>query len=101
MERGAEQEAEGVDPSIPVPGQTLPTSMLNRFAGDNPYSLTTQQIGLTFNGTLKQSFDFLDQARQAPWLMTIAQIKLTRQADSDGQLVVEASLAFHRLERKE
>lgn len=107
MERGEEPELEPdvVDATAPAsaqsPPNSLPSSLMNRLGEDQPYALVTEQIGLTFNGTLKQSFDFLDQARQAPWLMSIAQIKLTRQADNDGQMVVEASLAFHRLERKE
>jgi hypothetical protein len=59
--------------------------------------LTTEQLSLSLTGTLAQTFDFLDRVREQKWLMRVAQINFSRDADGRGQLNVEASLAFYKL----
>lgn len=66
---------------------------------ESPYRLSTEQLSLSLTGSLKQTFDFFDRIRERKWLMRVAQISFSRDADGSGQLVVEASLAFHQLVR--
>jgi hypothetical protein len=66
---------------------------------ESPYRLSTEQLSLSLTGSLKQTFDFLDRIQERKWLMRVAQISFSRDADGADQLVVEASLAFHKLVR--
>ncbi len=66
---------------------------------ESPYRLSTEQLSLSLTGSLKQTFDFLDRIRERKWLMRVAQISFSRDAEGTDQLVVEASLAFHKLVR--
>ncbi len=86
----AELEAEMADPAA-----------MRVAEKESPYRLSTEQLSLSLTGTLKQTFDFLDRIRERNWLMRVAQISFSRDADGRGQLVVEANLAFHKLVRQE
>ena len=85
----------------PLPGKSAAMPALPEMTNESPYRLTTEQISLTLTGTLIQTLDFLDRVHQQPWLLRVAQINLSREGDNDGQLVVEANLAFHKLVRQE
>lgn len=66
---------------------------------ESPYRLSTETLSLSLSGTLKQTFDFLDRVQEKKWLMRVATINFSRDADGTDQLGVEASLAFHKLVR--
>lgn len=84
-----------------LPGPIPATAALPEMNPESHYQLTTAQISLTLNGTLAQTLDFFDRVHQQPWLMRVAQINLSREGEDNGQLVVEANLAFHKLVRQE
>lgn len=86
-----EEEPE-VDPQAPV--------ALSQIGEESPYRLTTEQLSLSLTGTLAQTFDFLDRVRSETWLMRVAQINFSRDAEGGGQLNVEANLAFYKLVRQ-
>ncbi len=88
------------EPEGPPLGQKATTEALPELDAESPYRLTTEQISLTLTGTLTQTFDFLDRVHQQPWLMRVAQINLSRDGENNGQLVVDANLAFHKLVRQ-
>ncbi len=67
---------------------------------ENSYSLSTEQLSLSLTGTLAQIFDFLERVRHKTWLMRVAQINFSRDPESQGQLSVEANLAFYKLVRE-
>lgn len=85
------QEEEDVEAESP---DSVPASLLGE---ESPYQLTTEQLSLSLTGTLKQTFDFLDRVQAQPWLMRVAQINFSRDADGGSQLNVEANLAFYKL----
>ncbi|MEO8268549.1 MAG: hypothetical protein ABI557_02445 [Aureliella sp.] len=85
----------------PLPGSTPAPQTLTEMTPEIPYRLTTEQISLTLTGTLTQTLDFLDRVHQQPWLLRVAQINISREGENNGQLVVEANLTFHKLERQE
>ncbi len=68
---------------------------------ESPYRLRTEQLSLSLTGTLSQTLDFLDRVRRRSWLMRVAQINLTRDAEGGDQLNVEANLAFYKLIQNE
>ncbi|MCC7337062.1 MAG: hypothetical protein IT422_18375 [Pirellulaceae bacterium] len=84
----------------PLPGQLPDVPAMPEMNPESPYRLTTEQISLTLTGSLIQTLDFLDRVHQQPWLMRVAQIHLSRDGENNGQLVVEANLAFHKLVRE-
>ncbi|MCA9157061.1 MAG: hypothetical protein KDA72_01965 [Planctomycetales bacterium] len=94
-EGGADEDLEP-----PLPGQLPAASNMPEMKPESPYRLTTEQISLTLTGSLTQTLDFLDRVHQQPWLMRVAQIHLSRDGENNGQLVVEANLAFHKLVRQ-
>ena len=81
--------------------QAVPEPDLPAVGTESPYRLTTEQLGLTLTGTLTQTLEFLDRIRQKPWLLRVAQINLSRDGESRGQMIVDANLAFHKLVRQE
>jgi len=98
-----ENEGSAVGESAPpLPGQAQASAVptLSEINPERPYRLNTEQISLTFTGSLTQTLDFLDRVHQQPWLMRVAQINLSREGENNGQLVVEANLAFHKLVRQ-
>lgn len=95
------QERTVEESAPPLPGQVPANSAMPEMTSELPYRLTTEQISLTLTGSLTQTLDFLDRIHEQPWLMRVAQINLSREEESNGQLVVEANLAFHKLVRQE
>jgi len=65
------------------------------------YSLNTEQISLSLNGTFEQTALFIAKIRQKPWMMRVAHISFSHLPEETGRLTVEATLAFVRLAKSE
>lgn len=78
-------------------------------AGDNDFersdadclALTTHSLNVRFEGSLQQTYAFLQEVWAGGDLMQLSQVSMTRDAEVADSLKIDASLAYFKLEKDE
>lgn len=92
--------------SVSQPGETETWNSLRRErmtqdelfdAGESPYQLAVEQLSLTLEGSVEQTFDLLQAVKKQGWLSKVSQVSFARSPERADRLMIEATIAFYKL----